>query len=404
MPSAYRWVCEKPSKSLILAVMLFIILIRVNTCSATVPQNKTLTEVSSYNFTEGFYNVVKYSENSETNFWVMYESDIPYLNITYKALSDGYLDIYLNPIDGPFPYIELEDDWERNSLTYSKTMRNNETTYFLISPPMIFSDYNSSRVVGGGTTLWEMYTWPRLTGLINYTFVSFADITLEINWYPNTPRQGDAISLFPDTNIDLHNYTWTITGNGVNSVNNTEILEITSLPAGKYSVSVRGYDDFNHSHLAEKIIEIKTPLVQSSYFDIRLFSLNYPESVNIGDIITLTASIDYSLPRSTDVKYILVNPDTHENYSVSLDTLNGDGSTMFSSQLEAEQTGVMKFIQKLYYNKDGVWVELDEAQRSFSVSVNKVDESNKIPGFNIVSISAGLILTLYLTHFKGKDK
>jgi hypothetical protein len=77
---------------------------------------------------------------------------------------------------------------------------------------------------------------------------------------------------------------------------------------------------------------------------------------------------------------------------------------MFSSQLEAEQTGVMGFIQKLYYNEDGVWVELDEAQRSFSVSVNKVEESNKIPGFNIVSISAGLILTLYLTPFKGKDK
>ncbi len=404
MPSAYRRVCEKPSKSLILALLLFMILIRVNTCSATVPQNKTLSEGSSYNFTEGFYTVVKFYENSETNFWVIYESDIPRLNITYKAPSDGYLDIYLNPLDGPFPYIELKDDWEINSITYSKTMRNNETTYFLISPPLIFSDYNSSRVVGGGTTLWEMYTWPRLTGLINYTFVSFADITLDINWYPVNPRQGDALSLFPVPNIDLHNYTWTISGNRVNWINNTEILELTSLPAGKYSVSVIGYDDFKYSHIAEKIIEIKTPLVQSSYFDIKLFSLKYPESVNIGDIITLTASIDYSLPRSIDVKYILVNPDTHENYSVSLDTLNGDGTTMFSSQLEAEQNGVLEFIQKLYYNEDGVWVELDEAQRAFSISVNKVEESNTIPGFNLVSISSGLILTLYLSQFRAKDK
>ena len=173
MLSSLRWVYERPSKSLLLALLLLVILVQTDSCSATESANKTLTEVKAYNFTDGFYNVVKFSEQNDGVFRIMHETEIIYLNLSYTAPTDGYLDIYLKPLFGPYPYIKLEDNWEIKSMTYSISLTQGESTYFLLSPPLIFSDYNSSLVVGGGLTLWELYTWPSLGGLINYTFTRY---------------------------------------------------------------------------------------------------------------------------------------------------------------------------------------------------------------------------------------
>ena len=92
-----------------LALILVIMLFQTDICHATVSQNKTLTEVESYNFTKGFYNVVKYSQYNDGVFMILQETEIPYLNLSYIAPTDGYLDIYLHPINGPYPYIDLEE-------------------------------------------------------------------------------------------------------------------------------------------------------------------------------------------------------------------------------------------------------------------------------------------------------
>ncbi|MCW4013565.1 MAG: hypothetical protein NWF07_11325, partial [Candidatus Bathyarchaeota archaeon] len=90
-----RWVC-KPSITLAI-ILLFIGLAHLTPCSATESQNKTLTEVSGYNFPAGYYNVVKILENTETEFRVLHETNIPYINITYTAPSHGLLEIAIKP-------------------------------------------------------------------------------------------------------------------------------------------------------------------------------------------------------------------------------------------------------------------------------------------------------------------
>ncbi len=392
MQNAYRWVWERPSKTIILALLLTFIALAIPTCSAIESQNKTLSEVSSYNFTDGFYQVVKYKQDSESQYRIIHETEIPYLNITYTAPADGFLDIYLKPIDGPFPYIELDKYWEINSLTYSRSLEYHKTVSFLITPPLIFTDYNSSRAIGMGTTLWELYTWSELSGLINYTFTSTDEIFLEIIWYPSSPRQGDKISLFTQSNADIHNTTWEITGNDLDWVNHSEVIEIDNLAQGTYSIRVSGLDEFNISHNAEAVITVKPPVVEQQYFDISLFSIDHPESVKIGEIIPLSAVIDYSIPTSTEVKWILSNPANTINYTDSVFSLYGNGSSNVNHYIESEESGVMEFNSRLFYNHDGAWVELKDSKRAFSVTVTEPVESSQMPGFNPLSILLGITL------------
>ena len=396
MQSAYRWVWERPSKTIILVLLLTFVALALPTCSATESQNKTLSEVSAYNFTDGYYQVVKYKQDDNSDYRIIWETEIPYLNITYTAPTDGFLDIYLNPIDGPFPYIKLDEYWEINSLTYSRSLEYDKKVSFLISPPLIFTDYNSSRVVGGGTTLWEMYNWPELSGLINYTFTSTDEITLEIIWYPSNLRQGDKISLFTDSNADMHNITWEITGNSVDWLNYSNVIEIDSLDEGVYSVVVSGIDDFNISHSADAEISVKPPVVEQQFFDISLFAIDHPESVNIGEIIKLQAVIDYSIPTSKEVKWILSDPANTVNYTDSSFTLDGNGSSNLNFYIEPEESGVLEFLSRLFYSDDGSWVELKDSRRAITVTVTEPAESDQFPGFNPLSILVGITLISFV--------
>jgi len=402
MPSAQGWVWERPSKLIIPALLLTFIIIATPTCSATESQNTTLSEVSSYNFTSGFYQVVKYQQDGDTTWRILHETEIPYLNISYTATSNGYLDIFLEPIDGPFPYIELDEYWEINSFTYSRSLEINETVSYLISPPLIFSDYNSSRAIGMGTTLWELYAWSELSGLINYTFISTAEISFDLIWHPSTPRQGDKLSLFTSSNVDIFNITWEITGSDLNWVNNSQVLEINSLSEGEYHVSVTGFDEFNNSHSAEAVIAVQPPVIEQGYFDISLYSINYPESTNIGEIIPIKAIIDYSIPTSTEVKCILSDPAYSVNYTENQFTLDGDGSSNFNHYMESTETGVIQFILRLFYNDNGNWVELEASRRAFSIAVIEPVESNQLPGFNPLSLAVGLSLIIIIGYFKNQ--
>jgi len=126
MQSSDRWVLKKPSKILLLILVLFIIY-NTEFCTASDEYNYTLAEISSYNFTEGFYNVVKYAEDINSDFEILHETEIPILNISYTAPSDGYLSITLTPVNGPVPYIILEEAWETNGYSYMINILSNQT-------------------------------------------------------------------------------------------------------------------------------------------------------------------------------------------------------------------------------------------------------------------------------------
>ena len=133
-----------------------------------------------------------------------------------------------------------------------------------------------------------------------------------------------------------------------------------------------------------------------------MFSLSYPESVDIGEIMEIKAIIDYSVSTSTDVKWVLSDPSNTVNYTENQFTLNEEGSSNISHYLEATETGSMNFILTLYYNHNGNWIELEDSTRTFSITVNELEETDQLPGFNPLSLLVGLSLIIIAGYLKNQ--
>jgi hypothetical protein len=401
MQSSDRWFLNKSSKIIPLILFLFIIY-NTEFCTASDDHNYTLAEISSYNFTEGFYNVVKYAEDINSDFEILHETEIPILNLSYTAPSDGYLSITIIPVNGPVPYIILEDVWETNGYSYMINILSNQTVYFVISPPLSFSDTNTSQVVGGAITIWEMYVWPELAGYLHYSFIPSDDIIFDIIWYPTNPRQEEKISLFTNSNAALMNITWIVSGNDINWVNQSEILELKSFDSGDYIVRVTGLDEFNQTHIAQEVLQIKPPIVDLEYFNVKLFSISHPESVLLGESIKISAIIDYNIPNDTEIKCSLTNPVTTEKFTEDIYVLDGNGSTNFNYEFVSYETGTFDFILQLLRKVDEDWIEI-EGSKIFSINVAEPQENNEFPVFPLMALFTIIIIRLLVYATKKQN-
>lgn len=401
MQSSDRWVFKKPLKILSL-ILVFLIFYKTDFCAASDEYNYTLAEISSYNFTEGFYNVVKYAEDINSDFEILHKTEIPILNLSYTAPSDGYLSITIIPVNGPVPYIILEDVWETNGYSYMINILSNQTVYFVISPPLSFSDTNTSQVVGGAITIWEMYVWPELAGYMHYSFIPSDDIIFDIIWYPTNPRQEEKISLFTNSNAALMNITWNVSGNDINWVNQSEILELTSFDSGDYIVRVTGLDEFNQMHIAQEVLHIKPPIVDLEYFNVKLFSISHPESVFLGESIKISAIIDYNIPNDTEIKCSLTNPVTTEKFTEDIYILDGNGSTNFDYEFVSYETGTFDFILQLLRKVDEDWIEI-EGSKIFSINVAESQENNELPVFPLMALFTIIIIRLLVYATKKQN-
>jgi len=389
-----RWL-RKPSK-IALTLIILATLTQIQPCAATESQNKTLTETTDYHFDPGYYNVIKYAENNETEFWVIQETKIPYINITYTAPDNGLLEITLKPIEGNPPTIELSAGWDTDGLTYANLMLINETSYILLTPPMRFSDQNTSTVKGGAIYLMELYRWQNTSGIIYYTFTTSDDITFDLVFHPTHPKQGEPINFFTTSNAELYEITWGFPD--LNWVNESEVMEINGLEAGTYSVNVTGVDVFNNTHTAQTSFTVLPPTLNPQSFDLDFFSISYPETVSQGEQITLSTTIDYSMPFPSMIKCILFDPVSNVECKSVIYNVSDSGSKSFNHRLTADKEGVRPLVLRLYYDIGAGWVEVLEAETNLSITINKAQTSTSIPGFNLISIISGLLLVAILSR------
>jgi hypothetical protein len=385
----------------IISMLLLLYFTNSPACNASIIGNHTITDTPSYNFSKGFYNIVKYAVSSESDFIILSETKIPYLNLQYISSSDGYLEINITPKEGPVPYITLDDTWTTTGLKFIKKMVFNETAIFTLSPPLTFSDFNSSRVTGSGITLYELYNWPKLYGAINFSFTTIDEISIDFDWHPTNPRQGDELTFFTLNDFIFMNITWEITGEENSEKNNTEILKIEDVKAGEYVITVTGYDEFNHIHSITKHIIVEPSLIDEKVSDIQLFLLEYPDSSKLREKIEITAVIDYYIPKSTDIKLLIMDLESNANISIINDTLLGNGTTEYIFKHTSRKTGNLDLLFRLFYNIEDQWIEQTNAQKAFTIQISDIEKpENKIPSFPIISIVIGITF-IYLVSKKG---
>lgn len=388
-----RWV-SKPS--IILATtMLLILLTQTTPCSAADQQNITLSEVSIYNFTAGYQNIVKTNQFSDGEFMIIKETPLPSLNISYIAKYDGILTVTIKSVQGPLPYLELNDGWAIHQNTYSRELECNQSTYLIFTPPLMLSDSNTSSIVGGPTYTWEIYRWPNMTGQISYDFFSSADIELDLLIYPQNPRQGEKINIVTYSNSDINNLTLVLLGENLHWINQTDLLEIQSLDCGTYTITAQGIDVFNISHIAQSSFTVSPSILNPQSYELDFFSISYPETVSQGDQVTVSATIDYSMPITAEIKCQLFDPVENIICKELIYNVSDSGSKQFVHQFIADEEGAEPLLMRLYYDIGGGWVEVNDAQETFIVTINAVTAST-IPGFNLVPTICGLTLIVIL--------
>jgi hypothetical protein len=247
-----------------------------------------------------------------------------------------------------------------------------------------------------------MYNWPKLSGAINYSFTTIDEISIDFDWHPTKPRQGDELTFFTLHDFIFMNITWEMVVEGKTEKKNTEVLKIEDAKAGEYEVTVIGYDEFNHTHSITKHVNVERSLVEQEISDIQLFILDYPDSSKLGEKIAITAVIDYYIPKSTEIKLILVNLETNTNVSNINDKLLGKGTAEYTLKHTPKKPGNLDLFFKLFYNIEDQWIEQTKAQRVFNIQITATEEAgNKIPGFPTISILVSIITILYLVSKKN---
>jgi hypothetical protein len=197
------------------------------------------------------------------------------------------------------------------------------------------------------------------------------------------------------------NITWEITGEENSEKNNTEILKIEDVKAGEYVITVTGYDEFNHIHSITKHIIVEPSLIDEKVSDIQLFILEYPDSSKLREKIEITAVIDYYIPKSTDIKLLIMDLESNANISIINDTLLGNGTTEYIFKHTSRKTGNLDLLFRLFYNIEDQWIEQTNAQKAFTIQISDIEKpENKIPSFPIISIVIGITF-IYLVSKKG---
>jgi hypothetical protein len=390
------------SLKLLIFLALAIYLLNFIPVNADETGNRPLNQLTSYNFTSGYYNLVTLAESKTAEPWIIHQNHKKYLNLSYTAPTRGNLEVRIKPLEGSYPYIELGEGWNPDPPSYTRTMSQNETTWFLLTPPLVLSDTNTSRVVDGEVITWEIYRWPDLSGMVNFTFFSSEDVEFNLLIHPVSPRQNEKITFFTNSNAKIRNITWTLSGENLDWINKTNILEATNLKSGNYSVSVQGIDEFNTTHISHRELHVKPPVNNPSAFDLSLFSISHPESVTPGELSPLTATFDYTTPICIDVKFTLTTLETGEILKETTRILNGTGSAQFTHDLITEKEGICHFKIHVYYKTNQEWIELTPSDTSFTVTVNEPENPAKLPGYNILPISTGILLLIITRKFKDK--
>ncbi|MCW4013014.1 MAG: hypothetical protein NWF07_08490, partial [Candidatus Bathyarchaeota archaeon] len=296
---------------------------------------------------------------------------------------------------------ELGSGWDTDGLTFINPMLANETSYLLLTPALRFSDSNISQVVDGLLTVWEIYRWSNTSGVITYSFTSSDDITFDLLMHPMSPKQGDSIDFFTNSNARINNIQWVFPE--YDWVNESNTLRLDGLKTGKYSITVSGTDDFDTSHEAKIVFTVSPPTLNPQSYDLEFFTVKYPETVSKGDQITISATIDYSMPTPAEIKCQLIDPVKSIVCKELVYSVSDSGSKQFNHQYVANGEGVEPLVMKLYYDVGGGWVEVNDAEKTMMITINVVNASTSIPGFNLISLISGFLLLVMFSRNQNND-
>jgi len=356
------------------------------------------SQIHYYNFTQGFYEVVKVAESQDSDFVVMQESPIPESSYTYNASMSGLLEITINPERGLLPYITLDSNhgWEQVGNRYSLKLYAGESVQITLSPHTRFSGSRRCEIGGGSITLYEDWVWDDSWGVVNFTLIPAEAVNYDLYWAPMNPSVGDTITFYSLSNPEAA-YSWALDGTPV--YNGSSVFEAGTLTPGNHTIAVTINDEYGHVFHLEKTFVVKSIINTPEPLSLSIFNLHYPDSVEPGEAFTITVYIDYSLENPVPIQICL--REQGRTISSVNETLDNSGSKIIQLHVQAPPEPGEKEYQLYFYAKKGDWTQFSPPA-TVRVNIPASEQSLQVAENSIISILIGYLLILIKRYMLGK--
>lgn len=346
-----------------------------------------------FEFQSGLVNIIKFSENPETPFWNKVEDKYPVIRMNYTVLADGWLEISSTQYNGSRPDLVLNEEPVHKSTNpfFSEQVQSGDFFDLIMYPPQQLNNTFSIEQDNTALTVYEVYTWNDMIGLITFNETTREEINASFTWTPYSPDESNSLTFTP-SNLNKGDLVfWTLTGLDASIEDTSSYFLLDPLDAANYTVSLTVTDIFGYSSTVTHNLMV-TPSMSLQLFDptltvLSISGLSFSDEVEAGQITDLSLKLDYSTPVSRDIR-INIRDQSGETLTSLTDQVNGDGSNEYSLSLESTDSDMVLKLSVEFLHDDE-WIP--EVSEPFTLTILSPETaSSSIPGYPLMSILFGL--------------
>jgi hypothetical protein len=356
----------------------------------------TVETAVPYEFPSGVVNIIQHSENPGTPFWNWVEDKYPLFKANYTVQNDGWLEIYTYEKNGTRPEILVNGDETYATINpiFQGKVYEGDFYGLKLYPPEYLDSTFTIEVDNSALTIYEVYTWDDLIGVIVFSEKPRPILDPSISWSPVEPIEWDSLIITAPSIHDYSDWSWTLTGESLNLVNSDSHFITPMLDDGDYSITLYVEDEFGYNKTVTDVFTVE-PNLESLLHDpvltsVDVLDLACPQSVDPGSITDATVTISFSAPVSRDIRVTLVDTVTGLELSSIEDQLNGEETITYSMSFQSRESGMNVEVRAVFLH-DEEWLSGGDVKASY-ISINTPKTEKSIPGYPVLGVISGLAL------------
>lgn len=350
-----------------------------------------------YEFKEGVVNIIQYSDNPATPLWTFFENNYPSNHSSYTVNYDGWLEIFVEPVNGTRPMIFLNDQrvYDQKNPFYSHQVFAGEKIVFSLTPPENLIYTNSIVTNQDILTVYETYGWETMIGDIIFDETPRQEINSNITWTQHTLIEPTSLTLFASNLRNYQSWEWTLSGSDLLITDLNDHFITPQLEAGTYNVSLDILDTFGYSKTINTsfVIKptIKTLLSNPNLTNLEILDVYSPNSIVQNSLLDIDVALSYSTPIPRDIRLLIKDLQTGETLAHIEDHVSNQGTKQYTlSFISTEETS--EFEVTTQFQHDSKWIDSPSSKKVSLITFPPITE-NKIPGFSPILVVLALLVS-----------
>jgi hypothetical protein len=351
--------------------------------------------VVPYEFPHGVLNIIQYSENPAFELWNFIEEKYPLFRSNYSVMSDGWLEVFINPVNGTRPDVMIngEMSYRTKNLIHSEQVYEGDFFELVLYPQEYLEDTNTITVEDQSLIIYDLYSWPDLIGEIVYRETSRPEINCSIQLNRDELIEDDVVVISAGGTLPGYTWIWSLSGDDVDLECLDSHLITPPLDYGEYIVSLDVEDSFGHTDTVSRSFTVaksnETLLYNPELVSMNILDISYPVSVEPNILLDIWVTVNYSTPVSRDMQITIVDSVSGSTVSSIDDILTGEGTETYALTINSNDLD-MFLDTHLQFKHEEEWI--NKGLQYVTISVTAPIKEKTIPGFPLLGLITGLSL------------